>query len=175
MKSRIGRTAMGIIAGGALALSGFGIMGANFASATPVHTGCAPVHTFASSGWCGLYPGNATNNVQDLGQVSLSSNTTMLTIQTQSVDNGTAPRTSFACITSVPADQITHRLQDTQCTKDGGVWITWTGPSITVDMSQYPQFAGTVYTVQVAANDNAGNGNGDAFYNSFTVFAFGVG
>jgi len=175
MSFKFGRLSAALLSSGALVLGGVGLLGVGPASATPVHQGCAAVFTFAPSGWCNLYPGNASNNVKDLGAVSLSSNTQLLTIQTQSVATGAAPRTSFACLTLVPAGQIDHRLQDTQCEATGGVWFTWTGPSTTIDLSNYPQFMGTIYSVQVAANDNAGNGNGDAFYNSFTVNGFGVG
>ena len=172
MSSKIRLSAAMFIASGALAVGGAGVLGAGVAFATPVHTGCTAIAAGGSSGWCGLYPGNATDNVRDLGQVSLSGDASMLTIKTLSVDSGAAPRTSFACLTKVPAAQITHRLQDTQCNDLGGVWITWSGPSITINVSQYTQFAGGNFTVQVAANEKAGNGNGDAFYNSFGVTGF---
>ena len=43
------------------------------------------------------------------------------------------------------------------------------GRIATIDLSLYPQFRNAQFTVQVAANQDANNANGDAFYNNFTV------
>ena len=172
MSITIRRIAATLLASGALAVSGGAILVPSIASATPVHTGCSPTYVNGTSGWCGLYPGNATDNVKDLGQVTLTGNAQLLTIQTLSVDSGAAPRTSSACLSFISSNQINHRLQDTQCTKAGGVWFTWTGPSTTINLTQYTQFYGQIFSVQVQANEHAGNGNGDAFYNGFDVLGF---
>ena len=114
------------------------------AGATPAHTGCATASVGETSGWCGLYPGNATGNAKELGQVTVSVDGQSLTIQTEDASSGAAPATSFACLTAADPTQITHRLQDTQ-------------------------FLDTQFTVQVAANADARNANGDAFYNNFSA------
>jgi hypothetical protein len=139
------------------------------AGATPAHTGCATASVGESSGWCGLYPGNATGNAKELGQVTVSGDGQSLTIQTEDASSGAAPATSFACLTAADPTQITHRLQDTQCADAGGVWLPFTGGSLTVDLTAYPQFLDTQFTVQVAANADARNANGDAFYNNFSA------
>jgi hypothetical protein len=92
-----------------------------------------------------------------------------MTISTLSVASNAAPRTSMACLSTVPLVVETHRLQAEQCSAVNGVWFTWSGPSITIDLTQLPQFYGGTFSVQVGANENAGNGNGDAFYNGFSV------
>ncbi|MGO9909838.1 MAG: hypothetical protein ACLPQS_01555 [Acidimicrobiales bacterium] len=148
---------------------GFTAAIAGTAGATPAHTGCAAVSVGESSGWCGLYPGNATGNTKELGQVTVSGDGQSLVIQTEDASSGAAPATSFACLTATDPTQITHRLQDTQCGDEGGVWLPFTGGSLTVDLTAYPQFLDTQFTVQVAANADAGNANGDAFYNNFSV------
>jgi hypothetical protein len=79
------------------------------------------------------------------------------------------PATSFACLVFVPASQVTRRLQDTQCAMAEGVWFPANGGSVTIDLTQYPQFLNTQFTVQVAANQSADSSNGDAFYNNFSV------
>jgi hypothetical protein len=139
------------------------------AGADVAHSGCTSVSVGASSGWCDLYPGNATTNVQELGQVSVSTTGTSLTVQTESASSGTVPATSFACLLFSPPSSITQRLQDTQCTAAGGVWFPASGGSITIDLTQYPQFLNTQFTVQVAANRSADDSNGDAFYNNVAV------
>ena len=40
---------------------------------------------------------------------------------------------------------------------------------MTIDLSRYPQFLNTQFTIQVAANQDANNANGDAFYNNVTA------
>ena len=142
---------------------------ATIASADVSHTGCNPVGVGASSGWCGLYPGNATNNVRELGQVSISSDGRSLTVQTADASTGVVPATSFACLLFTPPSQITHRLQGQQCAAAGGVWFPMPGGSQTIDLSAYPQFLNTHLTVQVAANQDASNSNGDAFYNNIAA------
>jgi hypothetical protein len=141
------------------------------ASADVAHTGCNAVAAGASSGWCGLYPGNATNNVRQLGQVSLSANGTLLTVQTSDASTGVLPATSFACLVFLAPAQITHRLQDQQCAAAGGVWFPMPGGSESIDLTAYPQFLNAQFTVQVAANKDANNSNGDAFYNNIAVSA----
>ena len=133
------------------------------------HSGCAAVSAGGSSGWCSLYPGNATSNGQEQGLVSVSSTGSSITVQTQSASTGVLAETSFACLTLVPASQITQRLQDTRCTAAGGVWFPFLGGSLTIDLTQYPQFRNAQITVQVAANQDANNANGDAFYNNVSV------
>jgi hypothetical protein len=93
---------------------------AGTAGAAASHGGCAPVFVGGSSGWCGLYPGNATDNVQALGQVSVSAEGTSLVVQTEDASSGAAPQTSFACLVPAQVSDIEHRLQDVQCTKEGG-------------------------------------------------------
>ena len=167
------RFAASLLASTALTFGGFGLLSSGVASATPVHTGCGATSNGISSGWCNLYPGNASGNAKYLGQILLTNDATLLTIQTQSASDGSIPRTSFACLTLVDSATINHRLQAEQCTnKFNGVWVTWTGSSVTIDVTQYPQFANMLYTVQVAANGSAGNGNGDAFYNSFAAYGY---
>lgn len=119
------------------------------------------------SGWCGLYPGTASNNVQEYGQVTLSSDGTSLTVDTQSASSGVLPDTSFACLTSV--DPGSTRLQEEQCAQDGGVWVPFSERTTTIDLTQYPQFLNTSFNVQVAANQDASDANGDSFYDNFTV------
>ncbi len=162
-----GRVVQGAVAAG-LAIAGL-VVAAGAASATPPHTGCAATTAGNSSGLCGLYPGNAVDNVKDLGQVAETADGTTLTITTQDAVTGAAPDTSFACLIATPADQIDHRLQDEKCNADGGVFLPFTGGTLTVDLTQFPQFRNTQFTVQIAANDNAGDPNGDAFYNNFSV------
>ena len=162
-----------LLASAALTFGGFGLLSSGVASATPVHTGCGASYNGIPSGWCNLYPGNASDNAKYLGQILLTNGATLLTIQTQTASDGSIPRTSFACLTLVDSAKIDHRLQAEQCSnKFNGVWVTWSGSSVTIDITQYPQFTNMLYTVQVAANGSAGNGNGDAFYNSFTALGF---
>lgn len=120
-----------------------------------------------SSGWCGLYPGTASTNIQEYGQVTLSSDGSTLTVQTQSASSGVVAGTSFACLT--PTDPGSTRLQEEQCAQDSGVWFPFSGGSVTIDLTQYPQFLNTQFNVQVAANQDANNSNGDSFYDNFTV------
>lgn len=145
------------------------------AHADVVHNSCQAVYAGGSSGWCGLYPGNATDNVQELGQVTLSSDGTSIVVATESASSGTVPATSFACVLSTPASEITHRLQGTQCAKAGGVWFPASGGTISIDLTQYPQFLNSSFTVQVAANQSANSSNGDSFYNNVTVTSTAAG
>jgi hypothetical protein len=139
---------------------------ATIASADVTHTGCNSVAVGASSGWCGLYPGNATDNVRELGQVTINSAGTLLTVQTADASTGVLPATSFACLLFTPPTQIMHRLQGQQCAAAGGVWFPMAGGSETIDLTAYPQFLNAHFTVQVAANQDAKSSNGDAFYNN---------
>jgi hypothetical protein len=142
---------------------------ATTAGADVAHSGCNTVGAGASSGWCGLYPGNATGNVRELGQVTISTSGTMLTVQTADASTGVVPATSFACLLLTPPSQIVHRLQGQQCSAAGGVWFPMAGGSETIDLTAYPQFLNTHFTVQVAANQDANNSNGDAFYNNIAT------
>ena len=117
----------------------------------------------------GLFPGNATNNVRELGQVSINASGTSLTVQTSDASSGVVPATAFACLLFTPASQIAHRLQAQQCATAGGVWFPMAGSSTTIDLTAYPQFLNAQFTVQVAANQDANNANGDAFYNNITA------
>lgn len=164
---------LGAASGAAVVLGSLALAPA--VGATPPHTGCGTVTDGASSGWCALYPGNAKGNVQEQGQVSLDSTGTQLTVLTENTADGAAPATTSVCLTATPAVDLTHRLQDSQCAKQGGVWLSWSGGAATVDLTQYPQLVGTTFTVQVQANHDAGNGNGDAFYNSVAVDSTGGG
>ena len=139
------------------------------AGATEPHSGCTAISAGTSSGWCGLYPGNATNNARELGLVSLSADGTKLTVQAQDADSGVVPATSFACLTATPISEIVHRLQDEQCAKAGGVWFPIAGGSQVIDLAEHPQFLNAQFTVQVAANKSANSSNGDAFYNNVAV------
>jgi len=142
---------------------------ATIAGADVAHTGCNSVAAGGSSGWCGLYPGNATDNVRELGQVSINSSGTVLTVQTADASTGVVPSTSFACLVFTPPSQIVHRLQGQQCGAAGGVWFPIAGGAQTIDLSAYPQFRNAQFTVQVAANQDAKNSNGDAFYNNIAA------
>lgn len=148
-----------------------GTLGAVALAAAPASAATAPTCTSVAngqdSGWCALYPGSATDNVQELGDVALSADGSTLLVQTQSAADGTVPDTSFACLLAV--DPGRTRMQQTQCTDAAGVWIPFTGGSVTIDLAQYPQFAGTDFVVQVAANQDANSANGDAFYNNVAV------
>ncbi len=160
---------------GALALAGalltgvvvLGVPGA--AGADVPHGGCGAVAVGQSSGWCGLYPGNAVANVQELGQVTVSADGLSLTVQAQDASTGVVAATSFACLTATPATQITHRLVNSLCVANGGTWLPFTGGSLTVNLQSYPQFLNAQFTVQVAANADAKSSNGDAFYNNLSV------
>ena len=151
-----------------LATATVGINSSTSAADVP-HSGCAAVSVGGNSGWCSLYPGNATSNTQEQGLVSVSSTGSSITVQTQSASTGVLTETSFACLTSMPASQITQRLQDARCAAAGGVWIPFFGGSVTIDLTPYPQFRNAQITVQVAANQSANNANGDAFYNNVSV------
>ncbi len=155
-----------LVASVAFAIAG---AGATIASADIAHTSCGSVAVGASSGWCGLYPGNAVDNVRELGQVSVDASGTMLTVQTADAATGVIPATSFACLVFTPPSQITHRLQRQQCAAAGGVWFPMAGGSQTIDLTGYPQFVNAQFTVQVAANQDANNSNGDAFYNNIAA------
>lgn len=167
---RGGRSAMArlVLAAGIAAM---GTLGAVALAVAPASAATAPTCTAVadgqSSGWCALYPGNATGNVQELGDVALSLDGSTLTVQTQSASTGTVPDTSFACL--LATDPGSTRMQETLCTQAGGVWIPFTSGAVTIDLTQYPQFSGTTFTVQVAANQDANSANGDAFYNNVTV------
>ena len=129
----------------------------------------AGVTVGAGAALAGLYPGNAVNNAKELGLVTVSADGQSLTVQTQDAGMGGVPSTSFACLTAAASAQITHRLQQTQCAAIGGVWFPFAGGSLTIDLTAYPQFLDTAFTVQVAANRSAENANGDAFFNNFSV------
>ena len=133
------------------------------------HTGCQSVASGGSSGWCGLYPGDATSNTKELGMVTVSSDGMTIVVSTQSASTGDAPQTSFVCVAATPAAQITKRLQDSHCDAVGGVWLPFAGGSLTIVLSQYGQFQNATFTVQVAANQNASDPNGDSFYNNVSV------
>ncbi|MDA8269635.1 MAG: hypothetical protein M0Z63_03825 [Actinomycetota bacterium] len=164
---RVGRTAP-LRLGVALGTAAAGTLGLALLTAAPASAGtCAAVTDGQTSGWCALYPGNATGNIQELGQVALSTDGSTLTVQTQSASTGVVPGTSFACLTAT--DPGMTRLQEQQCAMDNGVWVPFTGGSTTIDLAQYPQFQGTQFNVQVAANQDANSANGDAFYDNFTV------
>ena len=139
------------------------------AGADVSHTGCTAVNAGQTSEWCGLYPGNATDNVQELGLVSVSTDGMSLTVQVKDSATGVVPATSFVCLSPTPAAAVTHRLQRQLCSASGGTWFPIAGGSQTIDLSSYPQYQSTKLTVQVAANQDANNANGDAFYNNFTV------
>ena len=49
------------------------------------------------------------------------------------------------------------------------MWFPIDGGSQTIDLSAYPQFLNAQFTVQVAANQDAHNSNGDAFYNNIAA------
>jgi len=146
----------------------------SLASASVTRDPCAAVAAGQSSGWCALYAGNATNNVKQLGAVSVSADGTTITVQTQDAGAGVVPKTSFACLTLTPASEIDHRLQDQQCAAAGGTWFPFSGTSLTIDLNAYPQLLNTQFTVQVAANKDANNSNGDAFYNTLSVSTVAV-
>ncbi len=133
------------------------------------HTGCQSVAAGGSSGWCGLYPGDARNNTKELGMVTVSSDGNSIVVNTENAATGTAPNTSFVCLVATPGSQITERLQDSHCDSAGGVWLPFTGGSLTIDLLQYVQFENTTLTIQVAANEHANNANGDSFYNNVSV------
>ena len=152
-----------LVVGSAIGLS------STMSGAAEPHTGCKSVASGGSSGWCGLYPGNATSNTKELGMVTVSSDGMTIVVDTQSASTGDAPETSFVCLVATPAAQITKRLQDSHCDSAGGVWLPFTGGSLTVDLSQYRQFQNATFTVQVAANQNASDANGDSFYNNVSV------
>jgi hypothetical protein len=154
-----------VIVAGLVLIASFATM----AGADVAHTGCNSVAAGGSSGWCGLYPGNATDNVRELGQVSINASGTTLTVQTADASTGVLPATSFACLLFTPPSEIVHRLQDQQCASAGGVWFPIAGSSQTIDLTAYPQFLNAQFTVQVAANQDAKNSNGDAFYNNIAV------
>jgi len=153
-----------VVTGPALAVSV-----AQGASADVSHTGCNSVAAGATSGWCGLYPGNATDNIRELGQVTIDAGGTSLTVQTADASTGVLPATSFACLLFTAPSDITHRLQGQQCASSGGVWFPIDGGSTTIDLTAYPQFLNAEFTVQVAANQDAKNSNGDAFYNNIAA------
>ena len=155
------RRTLAVVAGAAVVASL-----ATLASADVVHTGCNAVGVGATSGWCRLYPGNATDNVRELGQVSINAAGTSMTVQTADASTGVVPATAFACLLFTPASQVTHRLQGQQCAAAEGVWFPMAGGSTTIDLTAYPQFLHAQVTVQVAANRDANNANGDAFYNN---------
>ena len=155
-------------------VAGVVIAAVSLASADTTRNPCAVVAAGESSGWCGLYPGNATGNVKELGNVSVSASGTSLTVQTQDAGTDVVPKTSFACLTLTPASAIDHRLQDTQCSEAGGTWFPFSGTSLTIDLNAYPQFLNTQFSVQVAANKDANNSNGDAFYNTLSVSTVAV-
>lgn len=168
MSSNIRQRFATLVACASITIGSAVVLGPSVASATKPHTGCA-VSVGTSSGWCGLYPGNATNNVKDVASVTMSGDGSLLTIATLSLDTNAPPRTSMSCISMVPLVVQTHRLQAEQCSAINGVWFTWSGASITIDLTQFPQFYGGNFSVQVGANKDAGNGNGDSFYNGFGV------
>ena len=101
--------------------------------------------------------------------MSVSTDGRSLTVQTQDASSGVVAATSFACLTTTGASLITHRLEQSLCTAMGGVWLPYSGGSLTIDLTAYPQFLNTQFTVQVAANHDANNANGDAFYNNVSV------
>jgi hypothetical protein len=167
---RSGRSTMArlVLAAGTAAVGTLGTvaLAAAPASAATAPT-CTAVESGQDSGWCALYPGDATGNVQELGDVAVSLDGSTLTVQTQSASTGTVPDTSFACL--LESDPGRTRMQQTLCAQAGGVWIPFSGGAVTIDLTQYPQFSGTTFTVQVAANQDANSANGDAFYNNVAV------
>jgi hypothetical protein len=154
----------------ALAMTAPGVAFAAGAPGLPITaTGpvCGTVAAGQSSGWCALYPGRAVDNVQQLGAVSVGPDGTVLTVQAEGASTGTPPATASVCLT--PVDPGRSRLQHAQCVAAGGVWIPFTGGSVTIDLAQYPGLEGTTFTVQVGANGDAVDANGDAWYGNFGV------
>jgi hypothetical protein len=139
------------------------------AATTGAPSTCRPVVAGGSSGWCPLTPGHATGNVRALGGVSLDSSAQVLAVRTVGVPTGATPATTFACLVPLPASQVAHRLQETQCRQEGGVWFAVSGGALSVDLSGLALASDTTFTVQVAAGPSAGDANGDAFYADVTV------
>jgi hypothetical protein len=162
------RMAGATLVGAFVIASVIGITESTSIAAEP-HTGCQPVAPGGTSGWCGLYPGNATSNTKELGMVTVSSDGNSIVVNTENAADGNAPGTSFVCLVATPAAQITERLQDRHCDSAGGVWLPFTGGSLTIDLAQYVEFENTTFTIQVAANEHAANANGDSFYNNLSV------
>ncbi len=153
--------------GGAVALAAAGAAGA-----AAVHTGCSPASVTQSSGFCVLYRGSSSSTAQDLGDVAPNPTGTALTITTKVIATGAAPKTSFACLLPTSASQIDVRLDHVECRVHGGVFVPFSGGTVTIDLSQFPQFLDTQFSAQVGASKDATNPNDDLYYNNFTVSTF---
>ena len=164
----IGRLAA-VSLGATLAAASLVGLSSTIGGAAAPDTVCSSASSGGSSGWCGLGPGHANSNTRVQGMVSVSSDGQTIVVNTQDTVSGNAPRTSFVCMVSSPASLVTGRLQETRCGAAGGVWLTFTGGSLTIDLSQYGPFQNAQFTIQVAANPDAANANGDSFYANFGV------
>src|SRR5579862_9452512 len=83
----LNKWSLAALCGAALVAGGVQVSG-NAALASPVRNGCGTTSSGQSSSWCGLYPGNATQNTQEQAQVSLSQDGTTLIVQTQNTSDG---------------------------------------------------------------------------------------
>ena len=165
-----------IAAAGALAV----LAAPGTASAATVHTCAGTVTAGTTSAWCGLF--DARGNTPEQAQLSLDAGATSLSVATESTIGAQPPAATAVCLTATPAAQIAQPLPKSLCTGQyAGVWLTWAGGSQSIDLTLYPQFAKTTFTVQVIAatvgrggrSHGCGGGGGHhqstASYNNFTV------
>jgi hypothetical protein len=157
---------------GAAALAGVALE-PTAASAATVVPACTTTAAGGSSGWCALAQGSTANSAVYAGQLSLSDNGQYLTIQTEVIATAAAPANSYACLLVATAASVTTDLGGSACATAGGVLVTWTGASDTIDLSTYSQFYGLQFAVEVGVGtgtssavtpSTSGSGSGGGWF-----------
>jgi hypothetical protein len=172
-----------VVASGVIAAAGaFAVLAApGTASAAAVPTCAGIVTEGTTSAWCALF--DARGRTPEQAQLSLDAAATSLTVTTESTVGARPPASTAVCLTATPAAQIVQQLTSSSCTGQyAGVWLTWSGGSQAIDLTLYPQFATTTFTVQVIATtgDREGrshgcggggghHGHNQSSYNNFIV------
>lgn len=157
-------------------------VGAATASASPASaspskgTLCGAVAPGTTSSWCALRAsGTKPSDTRANGQVTVSSDGTMLTVNTE--DNGqgggslgAAPASSEACVYPAPQAPREARLDNAKkCAKYGGVLVTWSNTNSSGSFAVPSSLVGTDFFVYVAAHPSGKNHHGSAYHGTFEV------
>ena len=127
------RALSAVMATGMLAYGGVVILTPAIASAAPLAASCSTTVPNGSSGWCGLTGGTAANSALYGGQLTLTGDGQMLTIESQVNSSGVAPPSSWACL--IVSTTATTDLAGAACATAGGTLVTWSGASTVLNLS----------------------------------------
>ena len=165
---------------GAIALLIGALFALRLATASASPTGgalCGDVEAGSTSAWCALRASGTTpSDTRANGQVTLSSDGTTLTVNTE--DNaqgnqtlGAAPYSSEACIYPPPQQPREARLDDpAKCSAAGGTLVSWLQTNSSGSIPVPAALVGKDFFVYVAAHPSAtDNAHGTAFHGTFEV------